>query len=585
MNAPASAADPAQRNLAGRRLGRYEVLTQLASGGMAAVYVARAQGVAGFERLVAVKVLHPHLAHEDEFISMFLDEARLAARIRHPNVVATLDISDTQGDGFFIVMDYIEGDHLGALLQRAARQGKRLPAGAVSRVIVDALQGLSAAHNLTDEHGQPLNLVHRDVSPHNVMVGVDGIARLTDFGVAKAEVRLTSTREGQFKGKLAYMAPEQASTGNADQRSDLFSMGIILWESLTGRRLFRGENNAETLHKVLQSEIPPPSSLWPELEPFDEIVLRALDRDPEKRFQTAEELAEAIEDAARVAGGLATSRAVGDVVRTYTSEKLQQERERIKGAIEFLGRTDISETALPLPREASQSLSAGTGSSSMNSLSSISVSGRRRLDIDHNTLAARPGALGPPPLPNEGGSNKMVIILAAVVLLLLGAVGAFAFVALGKHPSPAPTVEVVPSTPPSEPAAVPPAAGPGQAAAPSEGAATPGNGTAKEAAKQAEQPKAEPTAAEPTAAERPSRSEHHAAPRSHHHARRAAARRAAQQAAAQAKPQEQPQAAQPAAKPEPSTPPAQTQQPAAAPKPKPKPTAPDEEPPMFNPYR
>ncbi|MFW6050351.1 MAG: serine/threonine-protein kinase [Myxococcota bacterium] len=427
MNAPASASDPAQRNLAGRRLGRYEVLTQLASGGMAAVYVARAQGVAGFERLVAVKVLHPHLAHEDEFISMFLDEARLAARIRHPNVVATLDISDTHGDGFFIVMDYIEGDHLGALLQRAARQGKRLPPGVVSRICIDALSGLAAAHNLTDEHGVPLNLVHRDVSPHNVMVGVDGISRLTDFGVAKAEVRLTSTREGQFKGKLAYMAPEQASTGNADQRSDLFSMGIILWESLTGRRLFRGENNAETLHKVLQSEIPPPSSLWPELEPFDEVVLKALQREPDERFQTAEDFAEALEEAARAHNGLSTNRAVGDVVRTYTGEKLQQERDRIKGAIEFLGRTDMSEAAMPIPRDGSASLSSA---SSLGSLSSISASGRRPLEGEHNTLAARPGTISQQMPMEHGRSNRLVIVLGAVVLLLLGAVGAFALVVL-----------------------------------------------------------------------------------------------------------------------------------------------------------
>src|SRR5512139_1595446 len=149
-----------QRTMAGRQLGRYEILCQLATGGMASVYIARAQGVAGFERLVAVKVLHPHLAHEEEFISMFLDEARLAARIRHPNVVPTLDISDTQGDGYFLVMEYIEGDHLGAILREAARAGRRLPAPVVCRIVIDALNGLGAAHQLIDEHGQPLNLVH-----------------------------------------------------------------------------------------------------------------------------------------------------------------------------------------------------------------------------------------------------------------------------------------------------------------------------------------------------------------------------------------------------------------------------------------
>ena len=228
------------RPMAGRRLGRYEILTQLASGGMASVYIARAQGVAGFERLVAVKVLHPHLAYEQEFISMFLDEARLAARIRHMNVVPTLDISDSPGDGYFLVMEYIEGNHLGALLGRAAKNGERLPRPFVCRVLVDTLQGLAAAHRLSDEHGTPLKLVHRDVSPHNILVGTDGIARLTDFGVAKADVRMASTRAGQFKGKLSYMAPEQASSNETDQRSDLFSVGIILWESLTGRRLFKG---------------------------------------------------------------------------------------------------------------------------------------------------------------------------------------------------------------------------------------------------------------------------------------------------------------------------------------------------------
>ncbi|MDH3728576.1 MAG: serine/threonine protein kinase, partial [Myxococcales bacterium] len=248
MNAPAGmpGGDRISRPMAGRQLGRYEILTQLASGGMASVYVARAQGVAGFERLVAIKVLHPHLAYEQEFISMFLDEARLAARIRHMNVVPTLDVSDSPGDGYFLVMEYIEGNHLGALLGRAAKKGERLPQPFVCRVLVDALQGLAAAHRLTDENGTHLQLVHRDVSPHNILVGTDGIARLTDFGVAKADVRMASTRAGQFKGKLSYMAPEQAASNETDQRSDLFSVGVILWESLTGRRLFKGDSNAAT---------------------------------------------------------------------------------------------------------------------------------------------------------------------------------------------------------------------------------------------------------------------------------------------------------------------------------------------------
>ena len=338
------------RPMAGRQLGRYEILTQLASGGMASVYIARAQGVAGFERLVAIKVLHPHLAYEQEFISMFLDEARLAARIRHMNVVPTLDISDSPGDGYYLVMEYIEGDHLGALLGRAANKGERLPRPFVCRVLVDALQGLGAAHRLADENGRPLKLVHRDVSPHNILVGTDGIGRLTDFGVAKADVRMASTRAGQFKGKLSYMAPEQASSSDTDQRSDLFSAGIILWECLTGRRLFKGDTNAATLNRLLNETVVKPSSLWPELEPYDDVVMKALSRNPERRFQSADEFAEALDAAAGI-DGVAKTRDVAEVVRALVAEKLEEERDRVRDSIELLGRAEFGQSGIPMPRE------------------------------------------------------------------------------------------------------------------------------------------------------------------------------------------------------------------------------------------
>ena len=377
MNAPASSRGslPPSRPMAGRHLGRYEILTQLASGGMASVYAARAQGVAGFERLVAIKMLHPHLAYEQEFISMFLDEARLAARIRHMHVVPTLDISDSPGDGYFLVMEYIEGNHLGALLGRAAKRGERLPQPFVCRVLIDTLQGLGAAHRLTDEGGKPLKLVHRDVSPHNILVGTDGITRLTDFGVAKADVRMASTRAGQFKGKLSYMAPEQASSSSTDQRSDLFSVGIILWESLTGRRLFKGESNGATLNKLLNDEIPKPTDLWPDLESFDGVVMKALSRDPEGRFQTAEEFAEALEETAG-RGGVAKTREVADVVLDLDAEKLQDERERVRDAIKMLGSTDIGRSIVPMPREGtpldSQTYThGGTGSHVHGSFSGV----------------------------------------------------------------------------------------------------------------------------------------------------------------------------------------------------------------------
>lgn len=289
---------------------------------------------------------------------MFLDEARLAARIRHMNVVPTLDISDSPGDGYFLVMEYIEGNHLGVLLGNAAKRGERLPRPFVFRVLIDALQGLGAAHRLTDEHGKPLKLVHRDVSPHNILVGTDGIARLTDFGVAKADVRMASTRAGQFKGKLSYMAPEQAASNETDQRSDLFSTGIILWESLTGRRLFKGESNGATLNKLLNDPIVKPSELIPDLERYDAVVMKALDRDPEGRFQSADEFAEALD---HVAGrtGVAKTRHVAEVVRDLDAEKLDDQRRRVRDAIELLGRAEIAVSSIPMPRDSRERMSHG----------------------------------------------------------------------------------------------------------------------------------------------------------------------------------------------------------------------------------
>lgn len=449
MNAPAGmpGGDRVSRPMAGRQLGRYEILTQLASGGMASIYVARARGVAGFERLVAIKVLHPHLAYEQEFVSMFLDEARLAARIRHMNVVPTLDISDSPGDGYFLVMEYIEGDHLGALLGRAAKKGERLPQPFVCRVLLDALQGLAAAHRLTGENGNDLKLVHRDVSPHNILVGTDGIARLTDFGVAKADVRMASTRAGQFKGKLSYMAPEQASSSETDQRSDLFSVGIILWESLTGRRLFKGDSNAATLNKLLNDDVVPPSRLWANLEQYDEIVMKALNRDPEERFQTADEFAEAL-DAAAGGTGVAKTRDVAEVVRSLNAEKLQQERQRVRDAIEMLGRTEFAGSQVPMPREGialgSQTYSRGGAPAPDGSVSGVLTDGTPvivRAASDSSVL-------------------KWFVMLLAVLVFMYA--GFLVWQLLGASPSPQAT---------ERPAVILEAAAP-QARPPSEGEAT-----------------------------------------------------------------------------------------------------------------
>jgi serine/threonine-protein kinase len=318
------------------RIGRYELLGEIASGGMATVYLGRSVGVKGFARLVAIKKLHPHLEREEDFVSAFLDEARLAARIRHPNVVPTLDVDDR--DGLYIVMEYVEGDRLLGLLRHAVKSNEPIPAPISLKIATETLAGLHAAHELTDDDGSALNLVHRDVSPQNVLIGIDGVTKITDFGIAKAESRLVTTRDGQLKGKIAYMAPEQARGGGIDRRVDVFAMGILLWEMLTSRRLFKGDNDVEVLSAVLSNPIPSMRTIVPSVpEELDAVVMRALERDPNARYETATDFADAIENVAHVVGGLATTRQVAQYVQRVAGPKLESERERIKQGVQIAG--------------------------------------------------------------------------------------------------------------------------------------------------------------------------------------------------------------------------------------------------------
>ncbi len=315
-----------------RRVGRYALFGAIASGGMATVYLGRQLGQAGFARTVAIKRLHPQLATEPDFVAMFLDEARLAARIRHPNVVPTLDVVATDGE-LFLIMDYVQGESLARLL-RCSRERKELaPTRIVAAIVADVLHGLHAAHEATNERGEPLDLVHRDVSPHNILVGVDGVARLVDFGVAKAAGRLQTTREGQLKGKLAYMAPEQI-TGVVTRKTDVYAASVCLWEALTSRRLFQGDNDGALLHQVLNGPVRPPSEIVPGLDPaWDPIVLRGLARDEGRRYATAREMAVDIETRLP----LARATEVGVWVEALAHEKLAARAAAVEGARERSG--------------------------------------------------------------------------------------------------------------------------------------------------------------------------------------------------------------------------------------------------------
>ena len=291
MHASGRVAGPATEPLLLRRwVGRYELIHRLAHGGMATVYLGRAKGQAGFEKVVAVKVIHPHLADEDEFVGMFLDEARIAARIHHPHVVEILDLGESDGV-YFMVMEFIEGENLSALTRALA--GDRLPIAVSLQILADTLEGLNAAHELCDPDGEPYKLVHRDVSPHNILINLDGWAKVGDFGIMKAAGKRSNTKTGELRGKLAYMSPEQARGAALDHRTDLFAVGVIAWELLTGKRLFASGTEAATLDKVMRCEIPTLEASGvaiddPQLrEALQRMLDRALARDPEQRPASA----------------------------------------------------------------------------------------------------------------------------------------------------------------------------------------------------------------------------------------------------------------------------------------------------------
>ena len=433
-----------------RRIDRYELVAEIASGGMATVYLARLGGVGGFQRFVAIKCLHPHLAGEQEFVEMFLDEARLAAGIHHPNVVPILEVGASER-GYYIVMEYVEGDTLARLLARASTTGRMVPPAIALRVGLDMLAGLHAAHELRDHMGQPIELVHRDVSPQNVLVGIDGIARITDFGVAHAASRLSATRVGQLKGKIAYMAPEQASADPVvDRRADVFSSGIVLWEALTGQRLFKAEHDAATLTRIISGPIRRIHDLNPAVSPeVNDVVLKALERDPSKRFATCAKFADALERAGTATGVIASGRELGAYVTQVFGDEISAQRDAVRS---WLARSEPSTPQRSSIPPFGTSVSAGA----------MALPG---------TL---PGGTGGELTTSVGGYRPRRSITGVVVaaLLVVGAVVA-AFMILRPRPmaplpaapaaqqiaqAPTPVRAPVVVQPPAQPAALPPPA-------------------------------------------------------------------------------------------------------------------------------
>ena len=318
-------------------LGRYELLLPIAQGGMATVWAARQKGSRGFQKTVAIKTMLPSLSEDPQFEQMFLDEAALAAKIHHPNVAEILDLGEEE-DVLYIVMEWVDGEALSTITKQAKKLNVTIQHHIALKAVSQACLGLHAAHELKDDEGESLQLVHRDVSPQNILVTYDGIVKLVDFGVAKAMGRAGGeTTAGQLKGKVPYMSPEQARGGNIDRRTDIFAMGIVLYKMTTGLHPFLGENDLVTMKNIIGRPVPSPrlkNAQFPiELE---QVILKCLQKEPEKRYQTMLELHQAIERVQVSMGTAVVDDDVGSFVRSLLGDRGQKRRLALRDAVRSL---------------------------------------------------------------------------------------------------------------------------------------------------------------------------------------------------------------------------------------------------------
>ena len=361
----------------GLTLGRYELLLPIARGGMASVWAARVQGARGFEKIFAVKTMLPGLSEAPNAERMFLDEARIASRIRHPNVVEILDLGEQDGL-LYLVMEWVDGAPLATIMREAARHNG-IPLNISVKILLDVCAGLHAAHELKDENGSLLQVVHRDVSPQNILVDESGLVKIVDFGVAKALGRISAeTADGQIRGKLYFLAPEQVLQKPVDRRTDLFALGIILYQLTTGHHPFRSDNAGATMNNILRRRLPKPSTLVKEPYPqaLEDIVLRALDREPEFRFQTAADMLKSLDTVF-----VGASRATTEDVHAFVKPLIGQAGQEFRAAL----------------KQAARELSSGTGESS--SVAVTGPSGNQLAPGSARSAPTSPKLVTAPPAP------------------------------------------------------------------------------------------------------------------------------------------------------------------------------------------
>jgi serine/threonine-protein kinase len=437
---------------------------------MAIVWAARMKGTRGFQKLVAVKTMLPELSQEPQFEEMFLAEAELAARIRHPHVCEILDLGEQDGT-IYIVMEWIDGEPLSALQRMASRAKIEVPMGVATRLVFNAAMGLHAAHELKNEMGDLVGLVHRDVSPQNILISYDGVVKIVDFGVAKAtaEADANRTRDGQIKGKAAFMSPEQALGRPIDRRTDVFALGIVLYQLVAGRHPFRGENDMVTMRRISEPEpVMPLSALLEDCPPsLDSAVSHALAKDASKRLPSMLEFARSLERALVEIGTMTREEDLSNFVRTMLGDRAEKRRSAIKEGLrladeraeqrkQMLASRDTIRPPMPLPPPFLPNLTippppdtpVGSGSSS-----GLTVAGG---------AVVEPNAGMHPMFSQRRSKVKAAAVLTAA---LAGAVGGFVALSSGRSTSPAAGVQA-PSAAVVEPPA--PVATPAPAPAPKE---------------------------------------------------------------------------------------------------------------------
>ncbi len=333
--APVIPSPPPESEAAGTmpaRFGKYTLIRKLAVGGMAELFLALQRSMAGFEKLIVVKRVLPHLAQDESFIEMLLAEARIAATLNHPNIGHIYDVGEVDGQ-FYIAMEHIHGEDLRSLVRQMKKKNvTAFPLEHALAIVLGCCSGLAYAHEKRDLDGEPMGIVHRDVSPQNILVTFTGDVKLVDFGIAKAgRGQMEDTGSGQLKGKVPYMSPEQAQGEDLDNRSDVFSLGIMLFELCTGRRLFRGKNEMETLRKIVEDEYPQPRQLNPNLSPrLEEIILRSLEKDQRRRYQSARDMQADLEDYIRSEQLKVSSLSLGSWMQDLFREKLDQQKQLLQ---------------------------------------------------------------------------------------------------------------------------------------------------------------------------------------------------------------------------------------------------------------